>query len=60
MIERETFAAFRDEPKPYGSVVASLNDWRREHRDAAILGVQWRENSRAVSCEVTFETPEGD
>ncbi len=58
MIERESFYAYYDEPKPTDSVLTRLNEWRREHRDVTILGVQWTEDISRVTCDVMFETPE--
>ncbi len=56
MIERETFYAYPDEPEQCDSVLlARLNEWRQQHRDVAILGVQWLEDVSRVTCIVTFE-----
>ena len=43
---------------PEEGVVDRLNEWRDEHPEAVILGVQWSCNPTVATCDVTFEVPD--
>ena len=47
-----------DCPEPERAVLARLDNWRKEHPNAMIVGMEWDVTPKTATCIVTYEEPD--